>query len=211
MKNITVLLDNGHGKETAGKRSPLWSDGTQLYEWQFNRIVATEIERRLNELGIKCVRIVPEDRDISLSERAMRANKYHSQSPCIMISVHANAGGGHGWEVWTTTRKNKSDELAQCFLDVFPKIFPDKKLRGAKEKNFTVIDKTNCPCCLTENFFMDSEDECHWMMTDDAINRVAELHVEAIKKYLEWTEADRPISDVNIVAENLVEYKCNLV
>ena len=123
-----------------------------------------------------------------------------------MISVHANAGGGHGWEVWTTTRKNKSDELAQCFLDVFPKIFPDKNLRGAKEKNFTVIDKTNCPCCLTENFFFDSEDECHWMMTDDAINRISELHVEAIKKYLEWTEEDMPI-----VAENLVEHKCNLI
>lgn len=193
MKNLQVLLDNGHGKNTPGKCSPLWSDGTQLFEWQFNRIIAIEVEHRLNELGIKCKRIVPEDVDISLSERVKRVNTENEKYPSIFISIHANAGGGHGWEVWTTTRKNNSDELVACFLDVFPKIFPDKKLRGAKEKNFTVIDKTNCCSILTESFFFDSEDECHWMMTDDAISRISELHVEAIKKYLEWTEKDRPL------------------
>ena len=36
MKPI-VILDNGHGEETAGKRSPVWGDGSQLFEWEFNR------------------------------------------------------------------------------------------------------------------------------------------------------------------------------
>ena len=213
MKDLQVLLDNGHGKETAGKRSPVWSDGTQLYEWQFNRIIAIELERQLLELGIPCKRIVTEDTDVSLSERAVRVNKEHAKKKSIFISIHANAGGGHGWEVWTTERKNESDKLAQCFLDVFPKIFPDKKLRGAKEKNFTVINKTNCCSILTESFFYDSEDECKWMMTDDAIQRIVKLHVEAIKKYLEYTEEDYQNSPKmkKILAENLVEHKCNLV
>lgn len=30
-----VILDNGHGKETPGKRSPIWGDGSQLFEWEF--------------------------------------------------------------------------------------------------------------------------------------------------------------------------------
>lgn len=29
---MLVVLDNGHGNNTPGKRSPVWDDGTQLYE-----------------------------------------------------------------------------------------------------------------------------------------------------------------------------------
>ena len=39
------ILDNGHGGiingvyQTAGKRSPIWADGTQLFEGEFNRAI----------------------------------------------------------------------------------------------------------------------------------------------------------------------------
>lgn len=180
---MKILIDNGHGSNTAGKCSPLWKDGTQLFEWQHNRIIARRLYDKLTSLGYNAELIVPEEHDISLSERVKRVNEACKNEKCIFISIHCNAAGGHGWEVWTTTRKNNSDKLAKCFLDVFPKVFPDKELRGAKERNYTVIDGTNCPSVLTENFFMDTEDECHWLMTDDAINRIVELHVLAIKKY----------------------------
>ena len=32
-----VILDNGHGIDTPGKRSPIWEGNTQLFEWDFNR------------------------------------------------------------------------------------------------------------------------------------------------------------------------------
>ena len=37
---MKVLLDNGHGENTAGKRSPKWKDGTQLFEWEYAREIA---------------------------------------------------------------------------------------------------------------------------------------------------------------------------
>ena len=37
--NTLIIIDEGHGRDTPGKRSPLWSDGTQLYEWEFNRFI----------------------------------------------------------------------------------------------------------------------------------------------------------------------------
>ena len=49
------------------------------------------------------------------------------------------------------------------FENIFPDIFPDKKLRGHKEKDFTLLYKVNCPCVLTENFFYDNKEECLWM------------------------------------------------
>ena len=42
MKPI-VILDNGHGEETAGKRSPVWSDGKQLFEGNLTGILSAEL------------------------------------------------------------------------------------------------------------------------------------------------------------------------
>ena len=48
-----IILDNGHGEETAGKRSPLWGDGSQLFEWEFNRDIVRRIAAMLKAEGIK--------------------------------------------------------------------------------------------------------------------------------------------------------------
>ena len=184
-KNIMILLDNGHGKETPGKRSPVWKDGTQLFEWEYNRKVVDGIIKKLDEIGIKSVKLVPEDKDISLSERAARANKICQNNTCILISVHCNAGGGTGWEVFSTTKKNNSDKLANTFIEVYKELFPDKKCRGHKESDFTVIYKSNCPSVLTENFFMDTESDCKFLMSDEGFNRIVDLHVNAIMKYIQ--------------------------
>ena len=45
MKYPIILIDNGHGKDTKGKRSP---DGS-LEEWRFARDIAAEVVRRLSE------------------------------------------------------------------------------------------------------------------------------------------------------------------
>ena len=184
MKEFCVLLDNGHGKDTAGKRSPVWKDGSQLFEWETNRRIVAEIEKRLRKLGIKVVRLVPEDKDISLGTRSRRANKYVEKYRCVMISVHCDAfdvpNGASGWTVYTTEKKNISDNLAQKFLDNFHTFFPDRLLRGHKEKNFTVIYMTQCPCVLTENFFMTTERDCRLLMSDEGIETIADLHVKSI-------------------------------
>ena len=70
----TIILDNGHGIETPGKRSPIWKDGTQLFEWEFNRDVVRHIASKLTALGFDVRVIVPESSDISLSERVRRTN-----------------------------------------------------------------------------------------------------------------------------------------
>ena len=61
---VKILLDNGHGYDTPGKRSPIWPDGSQLFEWEFNRDIVSRIEILLKKAGISCVRLVPEKEDI---------------------------------------------------------------------------------------------------------------------------------------------------
>ena len=192
-KDITVILDAGHGYETPGKRSPKWPDGTQLFEWEFNRDIVKRIAKQLEQSGIKYHILVPEDKDISLQERVKRANKIYSDTKkkCFGISVHANAGGGTGWEVWTSIGKTKSDDIATILWEEMKTEFPSKKMRldtsdgdVDKESNFYILKNTKCPFCLTENFFMDYYPDCQLIMSQSGRQKIANAHVRAIKKIL---------------------------
>lgn len=183
---MKVILDNGHGKNTSGKCSPKWSDGSQLFEWSWTREIAKLLKERLDAQGIETILLVTEDYDISLSERARRCNAISGDK--ILISIHGNAstnGNAQGWEVFTTTAKNNSDKLAQCFIKNFDYCFGSiKRNRGHKEKNFTLLYKANCPCVLTENFFYDNKEDCEYMLSEEGKDAIVEAHYRAILEYM---------------------------
>ena len=52
------------------------------------------------------------------------------------------------------------------------------------EEGFYLLRHTLCPCALTENGFMTNKQECHWLMTEEAIESIAMTHVEGIVGYL---------------------------
>lgn len=190
-----VILDNGHGKETAGKRSPIWGDGSQLFEWEFNRDIVRRIAEKLQADGIPYRVLVPEENDVSLTERARRANEYAKEfnGKAYVLSIHANAGGGTGWEVYTSPGQTPSDAIATVFFEEAGREFvPDGwRMRSDysdgdpdKEANFAILTKTTCPAVLTENFFMDTEKDCRFIMSEDGRERIANMHVAAIKRVL---------------------------
>lgn len=186
-----VILDNGHGSNTAGKRSPVWKDGTQLREWEFNRNIVKRIVERLQRLGIPYYVLVPETGDVGLKERVRRANQYYRShyNNAFLVSVHANAGGGTGWEAYTSRGKTKSDEMATIFYDEAEKHFPAWKIRtdytdgdADKEEDFYILKNTSCPAILTENFFMDREKDCRYIMSEAGRREIADMHVCAIRR-----------------------------
>lgn len=195
---MIILLDNGHGGlingnyQTPGKRSPKWEDGSQLFEGEFNRAIANGLIEELTRLQIPYVNISPEYRDVRLPTRVRRANKYPARSS-LFISIHANAGGGNGSEVFTSTGNTRSDKIATIFGEEYWKIFPDRKLRTDfsdgdldKEDRFFVLTKTTMPAILTENFFMDNEEECkNILMTREGRSQIIQYHLNAIKRTLQ--------------------------
>ena len=66
MNQKTIILENGHGSQTPGKRSPIWGDGSQLFEWEFNRDIVRRIAAMLKADGVKVEILVPEETDVSL-------------------------------------------------------------------------------------------------------------------------------------------------
>lgn len=83
---MKILIDNGHGENTPGKRSP---DGV-LREYAYAREIADDIVRELTKRGYDAERIVKENMDVSLAERARRANEFCGKlgtSNVILVSI----------------------------------------------------------------------------------------------------------------------------
>ena len=180
------ILDNGHGVETPGKRSPI-HDGMQLMEYEFNRDIVNRVATLLQWAGIEYRVLVPETSDISLMERVRRANAWGDRDS-ILISIHANAGGGRGYEVYTSPGETKADPIATTFLQSYSLVFPEAPPRldisdgdTDKEEDFYILTKTSMPAILTESFFMDKKSDCtRYLMKDEGRNLIALTHYMAI-------------------------------
>lgn len=210
---MVFILDNGHGGvinsvyQTEGKRSPLWSNGSQLFEGEFNRAIVNRIVEQLGFEGIPYINLVPEYKDISLATRVKRANRLDLDlSKSLLISIHANAapkriqGQGRGVEVYTSPTETSSDKYATALGESFKRNFQplDVRLRTDytdgdldKEAKFKILTKTRMPAILTENFFMDNEHECkNYLLTTYGRDMIAEYHLDAIREiYYQWKKS----------------------
>lgn len=193
---MRILIDNGHGLDTPGKRSPVWPTIGQLIEWQYTRDLATRLENRLRTEGIPFHRIVPEHRDIPLWERSLRVNRLARQygpSECLLVSLHVNAspqGNARGWEVHTSPGTTESDIYASIFWEEAARRFKDiSPLRGDfadaqpdRDSNFALLRDTLCPAILTENLFMDHPDDCRFLLTEQGRETMVDIHFSAIQR-----------------------------
>lgn len=185
-----ILFDNGHGQETPGKHSPLWKDGRQLFEWEFNRDMVRRIILKCYHAGISAVKLVPETFDVSLQERCKRANLCYDRcnGNCVVVSIHANAGGGTGFEVYTSPGQAQADPIATKLIEQLQKDFPEIKMRKDmadgdpdKEAGFYILKHTKAPAILAENLFMDNEADCLLLMAEDFREKLAESYVKFLK------------------------------
>ena len=191
------LLDNGHGGiidgeyQTKGKRSPEWPNGEQLFEGEFNRAIVKRLAILMDEAGYEYVIVADTEEDMPLSTRVQIANEYYKHNKnAIYLSIHANAGGGTGWEVFTSKGETKSDKYATVFynkaVDYFPQIRKRTDITDGdpdKESQFYVLRKTNCPSVLTENFFMDTyEPDCKILLSEEGRDEIAKMHFAAIQE-----------------------------
>lgn len=178
----TVILDNGHGVDTSGKRSPEWEHGV-LMEYSFNRDIVKRIAEILDATGVPYHILVPENHDVSLSDRVKRANEiYKHDKSVFLISVHANAGGGIGYELFTSVGNTTSDKYAKIIYDEVNGSFKEWRMRGIKEENFYILKKTSCPAVLVECGFMDNKEDYKRLNSDEFKNRLAVAHANAIIK-----------------------------
>ena len=175
---MKILIDNGHGENTPGKRSP---DG-RLQEWAYTREIADMV-----------VFV-----DVPLSERCKRANNIYrdSQKNAILVSIHCNAAGNgtswmnaRGWGVYVSDNasfnsKRLASSLAQAAISKGVTVRKQTPDVDYWVQNLAICRDTNCPAILTENFFQDNKEDVEFLLSAEGKRTVANIHIEGIINYL---------------------------
>lgn len=166
MKDILFILDRAHGKDVKGKSSP---DGTHK-EWEWSDKLIEYLKVDLDKLKIPYKETVPEDYEVGLTERVIRANSFAKDIKYpILLSFHNNGGGGNGNELFIKRDYNNNDvKIANIIIKNIKENFKDNRWRNEsnsydyKTANFTVIagNKDVKPIyngILIEYLFMDND------------------------------------------------------
>lgn len=193
---MKILIDNGHGENTPGKRSP---DG-RFHEYLYAREIAVRMEAALRAAGFDAERIVKESVDVPLVERIHRVNEVCRSlgaSKVVLVSVHCNASGrgewmqARGWSAYTCKGKTKSDALADLLYEQADKLFVGQTIRkdfvdgdADWEEDFYILSNSKCPAVLTENFFQDNRKDVAFLESEEGKRLVVKVHVDALINYV---------------------------
>jgi len=194
--NYLWLLDAGHGgltkdgKYTTGPAKMFtFPDGVTVYEGVINRKIADLVYNALESKQIDFALVYDDVEDTPLSQRTMTAdNVYRKDKRAVYLSVHSNAGGGSGFEIFTSPGQTKSDKIANIFCEIYQKRFPGFPFRADKsdgdadkEADFYVLRKTDCPALLVENLFFDNRTDANFLLSPAGQKQIADCIVEAIE------------------------------
>lgn len=179
-----VYLTGGHELTTAGKRTPLFPDGTFMHEKEFNQAVVDRLIKLFSFIKVETLRVDPIDKDTSLQERTDAANNHFKNMQLmfgkanvrsIYISVHANAMTGKWNNTWGgletfyyrkgTRYSSEGQKLAAAIQEQLLKGTPlkDRKVKGA---NFHELRETAMVSALVECGFMDNIHEAKLLLSD---------------------------------------------
>lgn len=201
MKNkFHWLLDAGHGGlhpktgeyVTRGKRSPKFPysskyKGEFLYEGVRNRVVLNGLTKLLDKDEIDYTIISDDWKDISLSDRIVKANEISDNTQnCIYLSIHHNAykkdwNNANGLSTYHYPKSVKGFKIAGVFQNNLVKEM-EWRNRGIKNSNFYVLKYTSMPSVLTECGFMTNLKEAEVLMSDKGSEKLSYAHFEAIKE-----------------------------
>ncbi len=203
-----IAIDDGHGMETSGKRTPIFPDGTFMHENEFNNAVAQLIKINLERCGFKIIMVAPKDNDTPLSERTNAANNAKAD---FYISVHANAATGSwsdasGIETYHYPTSADGQTAAKIIHKHLIQGTPLKD-RGVKSAKFYVLKYTHMPSVLVECGFMDNLKEATLLLTGTYRRECADEISKAICEYFKvtWIESDLKIDTaeqaINLLAQ----------
>lgn len=195
MNHKYVILDAGHGINTAGKRSPFFNDKKDyMLEFEFNLSVIIMLYKLLVDKNIKVDFTSTSIMDIDLKDRIFNVNnivnRYKGTHNPILISIHANAFGdgktfneADGIEILYNPNKADNLKLAQCMHDE-TKMIVDMSPRGLKPRsNLALLKNTNLPSCIIEGGFMTNKYDLNFLMDYNYKSELARAIFNGIEKY----------------------------
>ena len=155
---MKFILDNGHGGmiggvyQTKGKRG--MHNGVPFYEGVYNRQIVEKLIVMCELWDIKTYNLVPEQKDIKLSERIKREHSIYEKGD-VLISIHCDAFSKESANGFTTFSYNHVNNVSKALNKSYDDANGcELRNRGCKDANFYMLRKSKSKAVLIECGFM---------------------------------------------------------
>lgn len=209
-ENTIIVLGTAHRLREPGKESP----DKRLKECVYSREIAADVAAKLKAYGYRVI-IDFESLDLPKNmqspssslernrELGMRVNivnelcRQNGAKNILYVSIHVNASSSdgqwhnaNGWQVNVSDKaSDKSKDLANCLFDAAKTHGLKMRQPSPSQKywpqSLYVLNNTQCPAVLTENFFQDNKENVDFLLSEYGRHSIARLHVEGIINYIE--------------------------
>ena len=170
---IRLHFDAGHGGNDPG------ACANNMIEKNITLAVCLKIEEKLREYkDVEVFQTRTTDITQSLSEKSSIVNSKSNLDFCL--SVHVNAAGGTGGEVWIQQATGKSYEYAKTIINEYCS-YTRAKNRGVKTGNLHMNRQVRCNSNLIELAFIDSPSSTDINLLKD-IDKMAQGVVNGLVK-----------------------------
>ena len=182
-----IGINNGHGKNTAGKRVP----DDSMREWDFNYATAKYLKKELEYNNFKTIMISDTSEDTPLKTRTNKANNAKVD---LYVSIHANAhlgtwGDANGIETFAYKAGSIGDKIAKLVQEELIKA-TGLRDRGVKYNNLHETRETTMPSILCECGFMDNKKEAELLKSDSYRKKCAKAIAKGICRHYGVTYKD---------------------
>ncbi|WP_208585754.1 N-acetylmuramoyl-L-alanine amidase family protein [Gracilibacillus suaedae] len=173
---VKIYIDPGHGGTDPG------ATANGLKEKDLTLAISLKIREKLRKYqGVSTRLSRTTDKTLSLNQRTNDANNWGAN---YLMSVHINAGGGTGYEDFIYNRLSSSSETEHMRAIMHQAIIDQVHLpnRGKKKANFHMLRESNMPALLTENGFIDANNDASRLKKDSFLDDIAQGHVDGLIK-----------------------------
>ncbi|MDF2904244.1 MAG: N-acetylmuramoyl-L-alanine amidase CwlC [Bacillus sp. (in: firmicutes)] len=188
---MKIMLDAGHGYNTAGKASP---DGMREYE--FNRACAAYAKAFLEGYQNVTVYYAHSDQtDVPLQQRTNSANNLKVD---FYVSIHANAYGtswNNAGGIETYVYITKPPVALAAAQKIQNHLIAETGLqnRGVKTADFHVLRETNMDAVLVECGFMTNPEEIKLLRSEDYRRTCADAIVKGVAEQFGLAKKPTPV------------------
>lgn len=191
--NFLIGANDEHGinPPTVGKRTPIMPYiGRSFYENEFNRQAKYDFIMACLRCGFNVYDIHPEEQDISVSTRVVRANRARVS---LVVTFAYNAFGtgnsfnsASGFEVYYSPYNPYPTESRQLSEEVFEKLSQNLNTRARFVGTISIgiLSNVNCPSTLIESGFMTNFEEAKLMLNPIFVQNVAESVTQGVCEFL---------------------------
>lgn len=122
--------------------------------------VGNRLILKLQALGHQVLLVTPTSASSVIDSLAQRVEKANLWGADQYVSIHANAGGGHGTEVWIGSSSSR-DIATQIVNNIAATGYTNRgvKVQGIDGGHLYVLRYTNMKALLVEQCFVDSKDD----------------------------------------------------